>query len=197
FFDVIPKSMDDYLSHKGKFPTQDPIHQHDNPVWHIHSGKVEALESQLSYSLLLNLASVCNADDPKILWGFVSRYESGATPQTHPYLDHLIGYAVRYYQDFVKPLKVYKEPDEVEVEALKDLRHELKIHDISNHTADTLQAIVFEVGKRHPFADLKQWFGSLYEILLGQKEGPRMGSFMALYGVEETIKLIEEKILAD
>ena len=189
FFDVIPKAVDEYLQHVSKFTPE----QYDNPVWHIHGGKAPAAESGLSFNILLNLASVVNADEGSILWGFVKRYVPGADEASMPFLAKMITYAVKYYQDFVKPKKQYRAPNQMEREALQRLHDELE--DISfESTAEDLQGIVFEVGKQFAFSDLRQWFGTLYEVLLGQAEGPRMGSFIALFGIAETRALIQEKL---
>lgn len=193
YFDVIPRSVDEYLSFVEKYPSQAPEQQADNPVWHIHNGNPPASESGLSYSILLNLASVCHSEDKSVLWGFVSRYIPEATPETMPYLDKMIGFALAYYRDFVKPHKEYRAPTDAERIALQDLHDTLQ--DLPRDAQpDLIQNVVFEVGKRHPYEDLRRWFGTLYEVLLGQKEGPRMGSFIALFGIDETISLIEEKL---
>ena len=131
-----------------------------------------------------------------MLWGFISRYQPSATPQTAPLLDRLAGYAVRYYQDFVKPEKAYRPPTEQERAALADLRTVLADAP-SDATAETLQNKVYEIGKQHGFENLRDWFRALYETLLGQSQGPRMGSFIALYGIDETIALIDEALAGE
>jgi lysyl-tRNA synthetase class 1 len=193
YFDVIPRNVDDYLTLLAKYETQTVEQQLDNPIWHIHAGNPPKPESGLSFGILLNLASVCNTEDPAVLWGFVSRYQPKASPEATPYLDKLIRYAIAYYRDFVKPNKLYRDPTEMECAALLDLKEELK-NLPENPEAEDIQAAVYEVGKRHPYEDLRSWFGTMYEVLLGQTEGPRMGSFIALYGVQEMIQLIEEKV---
>jgi lysyl-tRNA synthetase class 1 len=189
YFDVIPKAVDEYLQHVSKFEPS----QCDNPAWHIHNGAPPAPESGLSFSILLNLASVVNADDGSILWGFVKRYVPGADETSMPFLAKMIPYAVKYYQDFVKPHKQYRDPTQMEREALQRLHDELTEISLES-TAEDLQTIVFEIGKQFAFTDLRQWFGTLYEVLLGQEEGPRMGSFIALFGIAETRALIQEKL---
>jgi lysyl-tRNA synthetase class 1 len=142
--------------------------------------------------MLLNLASVVNADTPDILWGFIRRYVPGATPDTQPLLARLADHAVAYYRDFVRPEKHYRDPTAMEREALEDLAATLA--QLPDSSAETIQNAVFEVGKRHPFPDLRTWFGCLYQVLLGQQEGPRFGGFVALYGVQETIALIQSAL---
>ena len=194
YFDVIPRQVDDYLTRLANFETEDEAARLDNPAWHIHAGSPPSPETGLSYNILLNLASVCNTEDPAVLWGFIERYVPDASPETAPILDELVGYAINYYRDFVKPDKHYRAPVAFERAALEDLRETLAALPADADAAAT-QTQVYEVGKRHPFDDLKAWFKALYEILLGQSQGPRMGSFIALYGAAETVALIE-RVLA-
>jgi lysyl-tRNA synthetase class 1 len=195
YFDVIPRAVDDYLTFLGKFPAEAPAARLENPAWHIHDGNPPREDAHLTFGILLNLASVCNTEDRSVLWGFISRYAPGATPQTSPFLDKLVGYAIAYYRDFVKPKKHYRAPDEMERAALAELLAALEALP-ADATAEVLQTEIYEIGKRHAFADLKAWFKALYEVLLGQDQGPRMGSFIALYGKAETASLIR-RALAD
>nr|WP_294524270.1 lysine--tRNA ligase [uncultured Rhodopila sp.] len=190
FFDVIPRAVDEYVGNLDKARTQAAEEQPTNPVWHIHAGSIPEHEgSPISFGMLLNLASVVNADEPGILWGFIRRYVPGASPETEPLLDRLADHAVAYYRDFVRPEKRYREPDAMERAALEDLATALGTLP-ADASAEAIQTVVFEVGKRHPFADLRSFFGCLYQVLLGQQEGPRFGGFVALYGIQETIALI-------
>jgi lysyl-tRNA synthetase class 1 len=189
FFDVIPRAADDYINNAAALPgSNDP---HGNPAWHIHGGKVpEGAGSPIGFTMLLNLASVINADSPEMLWGFIRAYEPGATPESAPFLAKLVDYAIAYNRDFVAPKKVFRPATALERTALQDLA--LSLHEMpANATAEDLQNLVYAVGKRHPFSPLKAWFDCLYQVLLGQVEGPRFGGFIALYGVERTIALIE------
>ncbi len=189
YFDVIPKAVDEYLSLLGKYPEQTPEMQVDSPIYHIHKNNPPASESGLGFNILLNLASVCNTEDPAVLWGFVQKYIPNASPESMPFLDDLIKHALAYYRDFVKPTKEYRKPTEQERAALDELYEALGKLEASA-AADVIQTEVFEVGKKHNFTELRAWFGALYEILFGQKEGPRMGSFIALYGIENMRALI-------
>ena len=193
-FDVIPRQVDDYLTHLAKFNEQDPAARLDNPVWHIHGGKPPAADGFVTFGLLLNLASVCNTEDKSILWGFITRYAPNATPETAPILDRLIGYAASYYRDFVKPAKTYRAPSDMERAAMEDLVTVLEALP-DDADAEAIQTDIYEVGKRHPFENLRDWFKTLYEVLLGQSQGPRFGSFVALYGKNESIALIN-RVLA-
>ena len=196
YFDVIPRHVDDHLTHLAKYPGQGPAERLENPAWHIHAGHPPEPETGLSYGVLLNLASVCNTEDPAVLWGFISRYVPGAAPETAPILDQLVGHALTYYRDVVKPTKAYRAPLPEEREALDDLRAVLAALP-ADADAEAIQTEVYEVGKRHPFESLRDWFRALYEILLGQSQGPRMGSFIALYGLSETVVLIDRALAGE
>ncbi|MGD9538040.1 MAG: lysine--tRNA ligase [Alphaproteobacteria bacterium] len=197
YFDVIPRSVDDYLALLAKYrEEEDEAARRANPVWHIHAGNPPAPETGLSYGILLNLAAVCNTEDKAVLWGFISRYVPSASPESTPFLDKLVGYAINYYRDFVKPAKRYRTPDDNERAALEDLAAALAALP-ADADAETIQDEVYEAGKRHRFANLRDWFKALYEVLLGQSEGPRMGSFIALYGLDETIALIRQALAGE
>jgi lysyl-tRNA synthetase class 1 len=193
YFDVIPRAVDDYLTFTEKFAEETPAQRLENPAWHIHNGKPPRTGASLSYGILLNLASVANAEAKETLWGFISRYLPQATPATAPFLDKLVGYAVNYYRDHVKPHKRYRAPDEMERRALEALLAGLEAAP-EDASAEELQNIVYEVGKQHPFTELRAWFKTLYEVLLGQETGPRMGTFIALYGKAETVALIRQAL---
>ena len=188
-FDVIPRHVDDYLSHLEKFPALGPAERLESPVWHIHQALPPTPEAGIGYAVLLNLASVCNTEAPAVLWGFLTRYAPDAAPDSMPILDELVALAINYYRDFVKPNKRYRQPDAMESEALEELISALEALP-GDAGAEAIQSEVYEIGKRHEFENLRAWFKALYEILLGQEQGPRMGSFIALYGISETVALI-------
>lgn len=202
YFDAIPKAVDEYQTFVAKYADATAAEKLENPARHIHGGAPDVAPSPLSFGLLLNLASVVNADAPEVLWGFISRYAPGATPDNQPFLATLVTHALVYYQDFVKPGKSYRGPSAQERAALEDLLASLSA--LPRDTGDTgdagdagdsaaaadIQNQIYAVGKRHDFDNLRDWFKALYEILLGQEQGPRMGSFIALYGIDETCALI-------
>ena len=193
FFDVIPKTVDEYLAFLAKYPQEEAKAKLDNPIWHIHAGNPPQAELPISFALLLNLVSVSNAEDKATLWGFIRKYAPDATPEEHPVLDHLVGYALSYYRDFVKPAKTYRLPTAPERKALEALSAALaKV--APGASGEELQNIVYAVGKEHAFEPLRAWFSALYEVLLGQAQGPRFGGFIELYGVENTRKLIERAL---
>ena len=189
YFDVIPKTADEYLTHLEKFPSQTPQEQLVNPVWHIHGGRPPEESVPVTFGLLLNLVGAANTGDPAVLWGFISRYVPGATPETHPLLDKLVGYAAHYYEDFVKPTKKFRPADDRERTAIGDLIQVLEAMP-AGASGEDIQTQVYEVGKRHGFENLRDWFKALYEVLLGQEQGPRIGPFFALYGLEESLSML-------
>ena len=192
YFDVIPKATDEYLQQLDAYNRDAGANAPalDNPAWHVHRGAPPAQGSPVSFSLLLNLVSAANAHSKDILWGFLSRYIPGATPESQPLLDKLAGYALNYYEDFVLPAKTFRAPDDRERAAMLDLVSRLQAIPPTSRDAETIQSEVFEAGKAAGFEPLRAWFTALYEVLLGQSQGPRFGSFVAIFGVEETIALI-------
>jgi lysyl-tRNA synthetase class 1 len=190
---VIPRAVDEYWQFRGNYPGQ-PIDQKlGNPVHHIHAGQVPESSLPLTYGLLLNLVSLPGVADKETAWKFVRRYAPDTSPESDPELDELIGLAVNYARDFVVPTLQRRPPTEMEAEALRDLDLELaKLPPDAD--GEVIQHSVFEVGKRHPFESLRAWFQALYETLLGSSQGPRIGSFIALYGIDNSRRLIAEAL---
>ena len=194
-FDVIPKAVDEYHQQLRAYEGQDDKARLNNPVWHIHGGDVPVSKMVVPFSMLLNLASVSGAEDKDQLWGFIKRYAPEASAETHADLDAAAGFAVRYYNDFVKPAKVYRAPTDLEREALTALRDGLKTWD-QGLDGDALQSVVFACG-RGRFDPMRDWFKALYEVLLGASQGPRFGGFIALLGIEESIALIDKGLAGE
>ena len=202
YFDVIPRAVDEYYQFLSAYPKQDWKNRLGNPVWHIHNGNPPAIDLPVPFALLLNLVSVSNAQNKDVLWGFISRYAPGVTPATHPELDRLTGYAIRYFDDFVKPSKVYRAPDEVERDALSKLSQALAAlpqdadgEAIQNAALNVARAIerYQDHAKKSPEGGpgvSVAFFQMIYQVLIGQERGPRFGSFAALYGIAETRELI-------
>ncbi len=217
FFDVIPRAVDDYLGFLDAYPRQGWKERLGNPVWHMHAGNPpppERLVAQgsntgtaLSFAMLLNLVAVANTEDTAVLWSFLRRYAPGVSPDTHPRLDALVGYAARYYRDFVRPAKRYRAPDAVERAALEDLSRLLGTLQ-PDASPDTIQTALYDLARPIPrYQDFKaktatperpgvsnEWFNMLYQVLLGEERGPRFGSFAALYGLDETRALIAKAL---
>ena len=202
YFDVIPRTVDEYAQFLEGYSRQDQRQQLSNPVWHIHSGNPPRAETPISFSMLLTLVSSSNAENAETLWGFIGRYRPGVTPQTHPKLNDQVQYALHYFRDFVLPAKKFREPTGSERAALSDLRDALSQLPAAS-SAEDIQNVVYEVGRREPFLDQKKkakdgkpgvsldWFNMLYQVLLGQEKGPRFGSFVAVYGIQNTVEMID------
>jgi lysyl-tRNA synthetase class 1 len=196
WWDVIPKAVDEYHQQLKAYPAQDLDAQVNNPVWHIHHGKPPASHMVVSFAMLLNLASVAGAKDAKGLWGFIKRYAPEATPEGNPDLDAAAGYAVRYFADKIAPTRVFRLPSDKERAAIADLRARLQVWE-GVQDDEALQNVCYAVGRDHGFDPLRDWFKALYEVLLGASEGPRFGGFIALYGVDETIALIDRALAGE
>src|SRR5471032_557508 len=198
-FDVIPKAVDEYIALLDSYHAADTTDEQrlENPVWHIHGGRVPAERYPVSFALLLNLVSASNAHNRDVLWGFIRAYSPEAvSPETNPGLEKLVGFALRYYEDFVKPTKVFRAATDQERAALEDLAGQLeKLGDERDGVA--VQNVIYEVGKTHGFEPLRAWFGALYEVLLGQTQGPRFGSFAALFGTDKTAAMIRQALNGD
>jgi lysyl-tRNA synthetase class 1 len=202
YFDVIPRAVDEYYQFLAAYQRQDWKERLGNPVWHIHSGEPPAIELPVSFGLLLNLVSASNAHDKAVLWGFISRHAAGVTAATHPELDRLAGYAIRYFDDFVKPQKAFRAPDAEEAAALQALADRLATLP-AGADGETIQNAALDVARGIPrYQDHAKkspeggpgvsvaFFQMIYQVLIGQERGPRFGSFVALYGTEETRALI-------
>lgn len=209
YFDVIPKAVDEYYTFVQKYD-QMPVEQKlQNPAWHIHSGAIPQIDMPVPFAMLLNLVSASNAENKDVLWAFISRYAPGVTAETHPALDALVGYAIRYFDDFVKPTKSFKAPDDIERKALEQLDEKLASL-AGDADGAAIQDAVLDVARAiERYQDPKKkgpdggpgvsvaWFSALYQLLLGQEKGPRFGSFVALYGIAETREMIRKALAGE
>ncbi len=201
YFDIIPKAVDEYITFAGKLSEQEPAKQLDNPAWYIKTqynkgdNKGDNQQTPISFALLLNLVNAAHTDNPAVLWEFIKQYAPNATPENAPFLDHLVGYAIQYYKDFILPTKSYRFPDERERGALSALAGILDDMDTGLEPEEYMSA-VFTAGKENGYEkdELRSWFQALYQILLGQDQGPRFGSFIALYGVDKTAAMIRDAL---
>ena len=202
YFDVIPRHVDEYYQLLEAYERQAPRERLSNPVWHIHSGAPPKIDNPVPFAMLLSLVIASNAENADTLWGFIGRYRPRVTRESHPHLAKLVDYATRYFRDFVLPAKKFREPSDTERAALIDLRDALS-QLRPEADAQDIQDVVYEVGRREPFLDQKKkakdgkpgvsldWFNMLYQVLLGQEKGPRFGSFVAAYGTQNTIDMID------
>ncbi|MFM7620710.1 MAG: lysine--tRNA ligase [Alphaproteobacteria bacterium] len=198
YFDVIPKAMDEYLTFAQNFSNQSVEQKIENPAFFIHNGQVpqDSLNFNISYSLLLNLAGACNPENDEVLWGFISKYQAGLNKKSSPLLGQMVDRVINYYNDFIKKNKKYRQATDPEKSAIRDLVDSLKnIDESKKNDPQELQNLVFQIGKNHGYEkNMRDWFLALYQILLGQDQGPRMGSFIALFGIEEFLKLVSDKL---
>lgn len=209
YFDVIPKAVDEYYGFLAAYGRQDWKSRLSNPVWHIHNGKPPDVSLPVPFAMLLNLVSASNAHDETVLWGFISRYAPGASPKTYPELDELVRHAVRYFEDFVAPSKRYRSPDNVEAKTLQMISKALAALP-ENADGEAIQNALLDVARGiERYQDHSRqspqggpgvsgsFFQMVYQVLLGQDRGPRFGSFVALYGIEETCALIERALAGE
>ena len=191
FFDIIPKSVDEYFSFLKKYHQDNDDTSFDNPVWHIHNGNPPKFDSEINFNSLMNLVSICNSTDKNVIWSFVNEYDSSLNAKDYPVFDKLIQFAINYYIDFVMPNKKYVVIDEKNRLVFEDILSLLKTVDITS-TSEEIQTQIYEIGKNHNFANLRNYFKLVYQVLLGQEQGPRLGSFIKLYGIKKTCDLLEE-----
>ena len=191
---VIPKAVDEYLTFLEKFETQELKEKLGNPVWHIHNGNPPKEKNVISFGVLLNLVSASNAESEDVLWKFIKNYNANVKREEHPILEKLIRNAITYFNDVVKPLKKYRSATKEEKAALKELIEVLKQMP-DGKTPEEIQTEVFSVGKNHyEKENLRNWFKAIYEIVFGDEQGPRMGSFISFFGRQETIQLLENSL---
>ncbi|HEX9931481.1 MAG TPA: lysine--tRNA ligase [Allosphingosinicella sp.] len=198
-FGIIPRAVDEYYQFLAAYPGQEWDKRLGNPVHHVHAGDVPEVTLPVSFALLLNIASLPGVGDRETIWSFLHRYKPELSPENDPGLDRLVGYAVEYGSRFVAPSLRRRAPTAEEAEALRELDAVLAAHDGSDgggeDPAVVLQNHVYEIGKaRYGKERLRDWFKALYETLLGSEQGPRMGSFFALYGIENSRRLIAEAL---
>ena len=212
YFDVIPRMTDAWLEELKNYHNQTTPHRanplsiiHDGespdasglPAFSIiHDGELPDASGLPAFSMILNLASACNAHHESVLWDFLRQYDSRLHEGMNPLLDQLVACAMNYYHDFILPQKQYKIPDEPIMHCLLDLKTSLD--GLTQHDGVTIQNCLYDTyrasGKENGYETSKDWFSMLYQVLLGQREGPRLGSFIAFYGVEATVSLIDDAL---
>ena len=193
-FDVIPKTVDDYLSHYNSYSKLDKNKQYDNPIWHIHSGKPKEFKSEINFNTLTNLVNVSNSKDKKVIWSFINKYDDKINADNNPEFDRLIDFALNYYEDFILPKKKFLEIDGSNKEVFIDIINVLENEVTENSSSEDIQTLLYEIGKNHEFENLKDFFKLVYQVMLGQDQGPRLGSFFKLFGLSETIDYLKKLI---
>ena len=165
----------------------------DNPAWFINKFEENVVPEGITFNMILNLASVCNAENSDILWGFIENYQPNIDKKKSKFLSKLLEYGVSYYKTFILPNKRYRDPSDVEKKCLIELIDKLEKID-ENSDSESIQNILYEIGNNSPFKNLKDWFKCFYEVILGQSEGPRIGSFVKFYGLKKTIDLLKLRL---
>ena len=177
----------------NKYNDQNNSERLNNPVYHIHNGSPLIFDTPLTFSLILNLVNASQADNKETLWGFIREYIGDISGDSEAYIDRLLDYAISYFNDFILPTKKYKIPNDSEVASLERLLSQLKNLE-DDVDVETIQTVFYDIGKEANYENLREWFLVLYQILLGQDQGPRLGSFAKLYGLDKTCNLIESAI---
>ena len=194
YSEVVPKTVDEYLSFIEKYPTQEKKEQLLNPVWHVHNGNPPKEKIVMPFSMLLNLVDSSNAKNKDILWKFINRIHKEIKPKDHKILDGLTNYAINYFKDNVEPKKNFKKPSVDEKKALEKLIKKLEEIETSL-SPEEIQTLVYTVGKENGYKkNLRDWFKLIYQVVFGEENGPRMGFFISFFGLKETIELISNKI---
>ena len=194
YSEVVPKTVDEYLSNIEKFSNQKESDKILNPVWHVHNGNPPSEKIVMPFSMLLNLVGSSNAENKEILWKFINKFHKNIKSNDHPILDSLTEYAINYFKDKVEPNKKFKKPNNEEKIALMNLTKKLK--DVSqNSKPEEIQTLIYTVGKENGYEkNLRDWFKLIYLVLFGEEDGPRMGFFVSFFGVKETIELLKDKV---
>jgi lysyl-tRNA synthetase class 1 len=206
YFDVIPRAVDEYAQFQTAYPKQELKDRLMNPLWHIHAGNPPPPEAGgVTFALLLNLVAVANTENKSVLWAFIRRYAPRVSPENNPRLDAQVGFAIRYFMDFVKPNKKYRLPTDNERKALEDLSTAMAELP-EGSTPEAIQQTVYDIGRREPYTTAhkdgsvgvtQSWFNMLYQVLLGEERGPRFGSFAALFGLANTRALIAKALAGE
>ncbi len=193
-FDIIPKTVDDYISHYNAYSNLENNKKYDSPIWHIHSGDPKVFKTEINFNTLINLVSISNSKDKTVIWSFINKYDDNINPNNNPEFDRLIDFALNYYNDFILPKKKYLKVDNSNKEIFIDIINVLEQDVKLESSAEDIQTLLYEVGKKHHFENLKDFFQLVYQVILGQDQGPRLGSFIKLFGISETIDYLKKLI---
>ena len=193
FLDIIPKSTDEFLSHLNKFNEQSIEEKVENPFWHISNGINIYGNMPISYNLILNLVSASGTNNPSTIFHFVQKYVGKIDEKSLVFIMKVIEGVISYYNEVIKDTVVFKEPNSNEILIFEDMIE--RIANMSKDmTAEDIQTEIYQIGKDYNFENLREWFTLIYQVLFGKNEGPRFGSFVAIYGLDESIKLIKDRI---
>ncbi len=193
-FDIIPKTVDDYISHYNSYSKLDENKKFDSPIWHIHAGNPKDFKTEINFNTLTNLVGVSNSKDKNVIWSFINKYDKKMSPENNPEFDRLIDFSLNYYNDFILPKKNYKKIDATNKEIFFEIINVLENQISDDSSSEDIQTLLYEIGKKYNFENLKEFFKLFYQVVLGQDQGPRLGSFIKLFGIRETIDYIKKLI---
>ena len=193
FLDVIPKATDEFISSINKFEQLNDKEKLNSPIWHIFNGSPSMQNVPVSYNILLNLVSASTENDPSVILDFVERYVGKIENKNLDFLKTLIERVTNFDNDVSKNKSNLKSPDENEIKIFKELI--IRLQAMKDETdAETIQTEIYQIGKDFKFENLRDWFKLIYQVLFGKDDGPRFGTFVAIYGIEKTIRLIENRL---
>ena len=193
FFDVIPKTTDEFLKLSQTYQKLDEESKINNAIWFINCDKNRQIPENVTFNMVLNLASVCNAESSDILWEFIYNYYPEMRNEKNEWIDELLNYGVYYFKEFILPNKEYRSPNEKEIKGFEMLIDILK-KTPPTVQAEDIQTEIYNIGMSLEFENLRDWFSGFYEVILGQKQGPRLGSFIKFYGINKTVELLQNKL---
>ena len=192
-FDAVPRAVDDLQKFVASYPSQGLIEQLNNPAWHVYAGNPPKVGSDISYSMIINLVGAAGTVDEEVIWGLIKKHANVANPLDNPELYRNLKGAINYFNERVAPTRSLRTPNEKERIALEELRNKL-LDWTGGNSGEEYQSMVYSIGKNHQFDPLRSWFATLYETLFGTSQGPRFGSFIALFGARKTADLISQRL---
>ena len=156
--------------------------------------EIKKFKTEINFNTLINLVSISNSNEKNVIWSFINKYDVGINPENNPEFDRLIDFALNYYNDFILPKKQYVKIDDSNKNIFLDIIDLLENDVTTSSTSEDIQTLLYEVGKKYNFENLKDFFKLVYQVMLGQDQGPRLGSFIKLFGITETIDYIKKLI---
>ena len=194
YWDIVPKSVDDYLAELRQYAAAAPEKRPDLAVWHIFKGgqNTPAYDTTINFSLVNNLISALGSDQLDLTLEYLERYDPAAKNYEAIVRD-LAQKSLTYYRDFILPQKHYRPPTDQESQMLLALRQRVAAYE--GESEQELQAIPFAIAR--VFEALPEtMFQAFYQVVLGQERGPRFGAFARLVGKEKLLALLDEALEA-
>jgi lysyl-tRNA synthetase class 1 len=192
FWDVVPKSVDDYLADLRQYPSLDETKKPDQAIWHIFNlgRNVPAYDAGINFSLVNNLVSALGTDQAELTYEYLKRYDP-STANHEDMVRDLVQKSINYYRDFILPGKQYRLPTEAERQLLQAARDRLS--NFESDDENDLQTIPFDIARENDIPPAKV-FQAFYQVVLGQERGPRFGTFARLVGKEKLLLLLDKAL---